>query len=97
MKYLLPLMLLISFGGSSIGDIDCPLGDVYYTISVPEDWNVVGMGCCGIAASDSANPARGIVALNIYIRASTCYRLIPLLRPIWKTTCRRISVWEIVL
>ena len=64
MKYLLPLMLLISFGGSSIGDIDCPPGDVYYTISVPEGWNVVGMGCCGIAASDSANPARGIVALN---------------------------------
>lgn len=57
-------MLLISFGGSSIGDIDCPPGDVYYTISVPEGWNVVGMGCCGIAASDSANPARGIVALN---------------------------------
>ena len=64
MKYLLPLMLLISFGGSSIGDIDCPPGDVYYTISVPEGWNVVGMGCCGIAASDSTNPARGIIALN---------------------------------
>jgi hypothetical protein len=31
---------------------------------VPEGWNVVGLGCCGIAASDSTNPARGIIALN---------------------------------
>jgi len=45
-------------------DIDCPLGSVYYTISVPEGWSISGAGCCGIAASDSANPARGIIALN---------------------------------
>jgi len=64
MKYLLSLMLLISFVGTCIGDIDCLPGDVYYTISVPEGWKVVGMGCCGIAASDSTNPARGIIALN---------------------------------
>ena len=41
-----------------------PPGEVYYTISVPEGWNVVGLGCCGIAASDSTNPAIGIIALN---------------------------------
>jgi len=34
------------------------------SISVPDGWNVVGLGCCGIAASDSTNLARGIVALN---------------------------------
>ena len=64
MKCLLSLMLLISFVGACIGDIDCPPGEVYYTISVPEGWNVVGLGCCGIVASDSTNPARGIIALN---------------------------------
>ena len=65
MKYLLSLMLLIvAVVGNGMGDIDCTPGKAYYTISVPEGWNVVGMGCCGIAASDSTNPARGIVALN---------------------------------
>lgn len=64
MKCLLSLLFLMVAVGTSIGDIDCPPGKVYYAISVPEGWNVVGMGCCGIAASDSTNPARGIIALN---------------------------------
>jgi hypothetical protein len=64
MKYLLSLMLLMATVGTCIGDMDCPPGVVYYTISAPEDWSIVGMGCCGIAASDSTNPARGIIALN---------------------------------
>jgi hypothetical protein len=64
MKYLLSLMLLIATIDGSIGDIECPLGSVYYTISVPEGWNIAGAGCCGITASDSTNPAIGIIALN---------------------------------
>jgi hypothetical protein len=63
-KYLLSLVLLVATIGICIGDIDCPLGKVYYTISVPQDWSIAGVGCCGITASDSANPARGIIALN---------------------------------
>ena len=64
MKYLLSLMLLMTFVDTCIADMDCSPGDTYYTISVPEGWNVAGVGCCGIAASDSASPARGIIALN---------------------------------
>ena len=64
MKYLLSLMLLIATIGACIGDIDCPQGSVYYTISVLEGWNIAGVGCCGITASDSTNPATGIIALN---------------------------------
>ena len=64
MKYLLSLMLLMATIDGSIGDIECPLGSVYYTISVPEGWNIAGAGCCGITASDSTNPAIGIIALN---------------------------------
>jgi hypothetical protein len=60
----LSLMLLIATACTCMGDMDCPLGEVYYTISAPEGWSVVGVGCCGISASDSANPARGIIALN---------------------------------
>ena len=37
---------------------------VYFTISVPNGWDVTGVGCNGIAAVDSANPSRGIIALN---------------------------------
>jgi hypothetical protein len=64
MKYLLSLMLLMATVSTCIGDIDCLPGEVYYTISAPEGWSIVGMGCCGISASDSTNPARGIIALN---------------------------------
>ncbi len=64
MKCLLSLILLIATIGMCIGDIDCPLGSVYYTISAPQGWNIAGVGCCGITASDSTNPARGIIALN---------------------------------
>ena len=46
------------------GQDDCPTGELYYTIFAPEGWNIVGLGCCGIYASDSENPARGIVVLN---------------------------------
>jgi hypothetical protein len=64
MKYLLSLMLLMATVSTCIGDIDCLPGKIYYTISAPEGWSIVGMGCCGITASDSTNPARGIIALN---------------------------------
>ena len=64
MKYLLSLVLMMATAGTCIGDIDCPPGEVYYTISAPEGWSVVGVGCCRISASDSTNPARGIIALN---------------------------------
>ena len=64
MKYLLSLMFLIAAIGTCMGDIDCSPGSVYYTISVPEGWNIAGVGCCGITASDSTNPAMGIIALN---------------------------------
>jgi len=64
LKYLLSLMLLMATAGTCTGDIDCPPGEAYYTISAPEGWSVVGVGCCGISASDSTNPARGIIALN---------------------------------
>jgi hypothetical protein len=47
MKYLLSLTLLIATIGVCIGDIECPPGSVYYTISVPEGWNIAGVGCCG--------------------------------------------------
>jgi hypothetical protein len=110
MKYLLSLILLLTTAGTCIGDIDCPPGEVYYTNSAPEGWNVVGVGCCGIFASDSTNPARGIIALN---RLHQGFNMLPainywkktnftrfldsaLLRLIWRIICHRISVWEIV-
>jgi hypothetical protein len=37
---------------------------VYYTITVPYGWNIAGIGCGGITASDSTNPSRGVIALN---------------------------------
>jgi len=64
LKYLLSWILLLATVDMCIGEIDCPLGSVYYTISVPEGWNIAGAGCCGITASDSTNPARGIIAWN---------------------------------
>jgi hypothetical protein len=57
LKYLLSFILLTATIGTCIGQ-------TYYTISVPYGWNVYGAGCNGIAATDSANPARGIIALN---------------------------------
>jgi len=66
MKYLLSFLLLIAILGMCIGQAQnrCPLGGVFYTYSVPEGWSVIGMGCCGLVASDSTNPARGIIAMN---------------------------------
>jgi len=64
LRYLLSLMLVVAAVGTCIGEMYCPPGELFYTISTPEGWSVVGMGCCGIAASDFANPARGIIALN---------------------------------
>jgi len=64
MKYLLFCLLLVVTLGMCLGVDTCPLGEIFYTYSIPEDWNVVGMGCCGLVASDSTNPARGIIALN---------------------------------
>jgi hypothetical protein len=37
---------------------------LYFTVSVPDGWDINGLGCNGITAVDSSNPARGIVALN---------------------------------
>jgi hypothetical protein len=37
---------------------------LYFTVSVPDGWDITGLGCNGITAVDSSNPARGIVALN---------------------------------
>ena len=43
----------------------CPASaQLYFTVSVPEGWDVTGLGCNGITAVDSSNPARGIIALN---------------------------------
>jgi hypothetical protein len=66
MKYLFLLVLLVSTIGMCTGQdqYTCPVGGVFYTYSMPEGWSILGMGCCGLAASDSANPARGIIALN---------------------------------
>jgi len=64
MRYLLSLMLLLATLNLCIGQDYCSPGSVYYTISVPQGWNIAGIGCCGITASDSSNPARGIIALN---------------------------------
>ena len=37
---------------------------LYFTVSVPDGWDITGLGCNGITAVDNTNPARGIVALN---------------------------------
>ena len=37
---------------------------LYFTVSLPDGWDITGLGCNGITAVDSANPARGIIALN---------------------------------
>jgi hypothetical protein len=72
MKYLLICLLLVVAVGMCIaqGDYRCIPGEIYYTYSVPVGWNVIGIGCCGLVASDSANPARGIIAINHLPRAS---------------------------
>jgi hypothetical protein len=64
LKCLLSLMLLMATAGVCIGQDFCESGSMYYTVSVPEGWSIAGFGCCGITATDSTNPARGIVALN---------------------------------
>ena len=66
MKYLLLLALLLPMICTCIGQdqYTCPTGEIFYTYSIPDGWNVIGIGCCGLVASDSANPARGIIALN---------------------------------
>jgi len=43
----------------------CPASSqLYFTVSVPDGWDITGLGCHGITAVDSTNPARGILALN---------------------------------
>lgn len=37
---------------------------IYFTISVPNSWDITGVGCSGMTAVDSENPARGLIALN---------------------------------
>jgi len=61
LRYLLSLAILIAAASMCIGQSE---SQVYFTISVPNSWDVTGVGCNGIAAVDSANPARGIIALN---------------------------------
>lgn len=65
-RFLLLCLLLLAIMGlySVQGQYRCIPGEMYYRYSVPEGWNVIGMGCCGLVASDSTNPARGIIALN---------------------------------
>ena len=72
MKYLLLCLLLLATAGTCIvqGEYRCIPGEIYYTYSVPAGWNVIGIGCCGLVASDSANPARGVIAINHLPRAS---------------------------
>ena len=64
MNYVFSCLILLATIGMCSGQDDCPTGELYYTILAPEGWNIVGLGCCGIYASDSENPARGIVVLN---------------------------------
>jgi len=64
LKCVLAWVLLMAAAGAGQGQDTCPPGEIYYTISAPPGWDVGGLGCCGVAASDPANPAKGIVALN---------------------------------
>jgi len=90
MKCLLSLMLLISFVGACIGRHRLSPREVYILISVPEGWNVVGLGCCGIAASDSTNLGKRIIALNHlhqgFKHATGSYHSWDFT---WRTTCRQ--------
>lgn len=61
MKQLIICILLLVAASILIGQASSQL---YFTVSVPEGWDITGVGCNGLTAADSANPARGIVALN---------------------------------
>lgn len=66
MKYLILLAFLLLIVCTCIGQGQntCLPGEIFYTYSMPDGWSVIGMGCCGLVASDSTTPARGIIALN---------------------------------
>jgi len=62
LKYLLPWVLLLATVSMGAADIDCPLGSVYYTISVPEGlehfWCWMLRDCCvGFRQSGKRNNA----------------------------------------
>lgn len=58
------IVALVAASGVCIGQDECPPGALFYSISLPDGWEILGLGCCGVAASDPENPARGVVALN---------------------------------
>ncbi|HON36916.1 MAG TPA: hypothetical protein PLY52_11495 [Methanothrix sp.] len=55
--WMMMLILMIFFAGQASSQL-------YFTLSVPDGWEITGLGCNGITAVDKSNPARGIVALN---------------------------------
>ena len=61
MRCLLLWMIIVLTANICIGQ---PGNQIYFTISVPDSWEITGVGCNGITAVDSTNPARGIIALN---------------------------------
>ena len=61
MRCLLLWMIIVLTANICIGQ---PGPQIYFTISVPDSWEITGVGCNGITAVDSMNPARGIIALN---------------------------------
>lgn len=61
MRCLLLGMIIVLTANICIGQ---PGPQIYFTISVPDSWEITGVGCNGITAIDSMNPARGIIALN---------------------------------
>jgi len=61
MRCLLLGMIIVLTANICIGQ---PGPQIYFTISVPDSWEITGVGCNGITAVDSMNPARGIIALN---------------------------------
>ena len=61
MRCLLLCMIIVLTANICIGQ---PGNQIYFTISVPDSWEITGVGCNGITAVDSTNPARGIIALN---------------------------------
>lgn len=59
----LPSICILLFASLLLG-IAPASAQLYFTVSVPDGWDITGLGCNGITAVDNTNPARGIVALN---------------------------------
>ncbi len=59
----LPSICILLFAALLFG-IAPSSSQLYFTVSVPDGWDITGLGCNGITAVDSSNPARGILALN---------------------------------